>query len=145
MQRPRLSLYPEFHGGVGVDYYAQLSSPIRRYADLVLQRQMIAALAPEGAPAYRSDELLTVLANAESADTEAKELERRAKRYWTLRYSTAIATGSQSRSGRTPRRFQRGTDATYAVRGALRGAPSGIGESSILVRIARSRSPSLAC
>ncbi|MGD0073324.1 MAG: ribonuclease catalytic domain-containing protein [Candidatus Binataceae bacterium] len=136
MQRPRLSLYPEFHGGVGLDYYAQLSSPIRRYADLVLQRQLIGALAPEGAPAYRSDELLTVLANAESADTEAKELERRAKRYWTLRYLRQ----SQRDCSLEAVALREGSSAeliAYAVRGTLRGAPSGIGESPILVRIAR--------
>lgn len=38
-QRPHLSLHPEYHAGIGLDFYAQLSSPIRRYADLVLQRQ----------------------------------------------------------------------------------------------------------
>ena len=47
--RPRLSLYPELHAGVGLDRYAQLSSPIRRYGDLVLQRQLIAALVGLGA------------------------------------------------------------------------------------------------
>lgn len=136
MQRPRLSLYPEFHGGVGLDYYAQLSSPIRRYADLVLQRQLIGALAHPGAAVYRSDELLTVLANAESADSEAKELERRAKRYWTLRYLQR----SQLDRSLQALAFREGSSAeliAYAVRGTLRGAPSGLGESPILVRIAR--------
>ncbi len=42
--RPRLSLHPEYHAGIGLDFYAQLSSPIRRYADLVLQRQLLGAL-----------------------------------------------------------------------------------------------------
>ncbi len=136
MQRPRLSLYPEFHGGVGLDYYAQLSSPIRRYADLVLQRQLIGALARPGTAVYRTDELLTVLANAESADSEAKELERRAKRYWTLRYLQR----SQLDRSLQALAFREGSSAelvAYAVRGTLRGAPSGIGESPILVRIAR--------
>ncbi|HXR36909.1 MAG TPA: ribonuclease catalytic domain-containing protein [Candidatus Binataceae bacterium] len=136
MQRPRLSLYPEFHGGVGLDYYAQLSSPIRRYADLVLQRQLIGALAHPGAAVYRTDELLTVLANAESADSEAKELERRAKRYWTLRYLQR----SQLDRPLEALAFREGSSAeliAYAVRGTLRGAPNAINESPILVRIAR--------
>jgi exoribonuclease-2 len=136
MQRPRLSLYPEFHGGVGLDYYAQLSSPIRRYADLVLQRQLIGALAHPDAAVYRTDELLTVLANAESADNEAKELERRAKRYWTLRYLQR----SQLERPLEALAFREGSSAellAYAVRGTLRGAPNVINESPILVRIAR--------
>ena len=41
---PAPSLHPEYHAGVGLDFYAQLSSPIRRYADLVLQRQRRARL-----------------------------------------------------------------------------------------------------
>jgi exoribonuclease-2 len=135
-QRPRLSLYPEFHGGVGLDYYAQLSSPIRRYADLVLQRQLIAALAHHDSAIYRTDELLTVLAHAESTDSEAKELERRAKRYWTLRYLQR----SQMDRSLEAIAFREGSSAelqAYAVRGTLRGAPNGISESSIQVRIAR--------
>ncbi|HTY56690.1 MAG TPA: RNB domain-containing ribonuclease, partial [Candidatus Binataceae bacterium] len=135
-QRPRLSLYPEFHGGVGLDYYAQLSSPIRRYADLVLQRQLIGALAATGTATYRTDELLTVLAHAESTDSEAKELERRAKRYWTLRY---LQRNGMDRPLEALS-FREGSSAelvSYAVRGTLRGAPNCLNESAILVRIAR--------
>ena len=86
-QRPRLSLYPEYHAGIGLDYYAQFSSPIRRYADLVLQRQLIAALAQPDRTAYTQEDLLAVLAGAENAEADGRELERRAKRYWTLRTS----------------------------------------------------------
>ncbi len=85
-QRPRLSLYPEYHAGIGLDFYAQLSSPIRRYADLVLQRQMLGALSAQTPAIYTVDELLTVLAGAENAEASGRELERRAKRYWILRY-----------------------------------------------------------
>ena len=80
--------------------------------------------------------LLTVLANAESADSEAKELERRAKRYWTLRYLQR----SQLDRPLEALAFREGSSAellAYAVRGTLRGAPNGINESPILVRIAR--------
>src|SRR5208282_2203196 len=84
-QRPRLSLHPEYHAGIGLDFYAQLSSPIRRYADLVLQRQLLGALKnrDDGTPPiYTVDELLTVLAGAENAEASGRDLERRAKRYW---------------------------------------------------------------
>ena len=77
-QRPRLSLYPEYHAGIGLDFYAQLSSPIRRYADLVLQRQMLGALSGQTPSIYTVDELLTVLAGAENAEASGRELERRA-------------------------------------------------------------------
>jgi len=86
IQRPRFSLYPEYHAGIGLDYYTQVSSPIRRYMDLVLQRQLLAALSNGSSPPYEAEELLAVLATAENAEAEGKELERRARRYWTLRY-----------------------------------------------------------
>ncbi len=136
LQRPHLSLYPEFHTGVGLDCYSQLSSPIRRYIDLVLQRQMISALAEQRAKVYEPDELLAHLAAAENAETEGRELERRAKRYWLLRYL-------QQHLHDRPLEavvLRGGTTAeldSYAVRGALHGAPNAASHARILVRIAR--------
>ena len=135
-QRPRLSLHPEFHAGVGLDYYAQASSPIRRYMDLVLQRQLLAALAHPSSIAYQADELLTVLANAEAAEADGKELERRAKRYWTLRYLERNALGIPLEATV----FRDGASAeldAYAARGSLRGAPRLGSQSRIVVQIAR--------
>jgi exoribonuclease II len=134
--RPRLSLHPEFHAGVGLAYYAQLSSPIRRYVDLVLQRQLLAALADPPSVAYQADELLTVLANAEAADAEGKELERRAKRYWILRYLERNALGRPLEAIALREGASAELDA-YAVRGSLHGAPNLSSQSRILVRIAR--------
>jgi exoribonuclease-2 len=136
MQRPRLSMYPEFHAGIGLDYYAQLSSPIRRYADLVLQRQLLAALSTPAAQAYSVDELLTVLAGAESAESSGRELERRAKRYWTLRYLERHAGDAPLRAAAT--RDGAGAELTdYAVRGTLRGAPNLPDDTPILVQLSR--------
>ena len=135
-QRPRLSLHPEFHAGVGLDYYAQVSSPIRRYMDLVLQRQLLAALAEPPSVAYQADELLKLLANAEAADAEGKELERRAKRYWTLRYLERHATGRPLNAVALRDGASAELDA-YAVRGTLHGAPNLASQSRIVVRIAR--------
>ncbi len=136
LQRPRLSLYPEFHAGIGLDYYAQLSSPIRRYADLVLQRQLVAALERPGAQSYGVDELLKVLANAESAEASGRELERRAKRYWTLRYLERKALGVPLRAFAV----REGASAElidYAVRGTLHGAPLLPNDAPIMVRVSR--------
>lgn len=134
-QHPRLSLFSGFHAGIGLPCYAQLSSPIRRYADLVLQRQLLAALSGQGQPIYQSDDLLAVLANAETADSEAKELERRAKRYWALRYLEQlppddVLVAMVLREGATAEL------ADYAVRGTLRGAPNLPNQTRVRVRIA---------
>jgi exoribonuclease-2 len=134
-QHPRLSLFPGLHAGIGLEFYAQLSSPIRRYADLVLQRQLMSFLVKSGQPLYQTDELLTVLANAEAADGEGKELERRSKRYWSLRYLERLGfdrllPASVLREGGSAELLD------YAVRGTLRGAPNLGNDAKILVRIA---------
>lgn len=134
-QHPRLSLFPGLHAGIGLEFYAQLSSPIRRYADLVLQRQILASLINSSALQYQTDELLTVLANAESADTEGKDLERRSKRYWALRYLERfgfdhLLPAIVLREGNTAEL------ADLAIRGTLRGAPNLANDSRIMVRVA---------
>jgi exoribonuclease II len=136
MQRPRLSMYPEYHAGIGLDYYTQVSSPIRRYMDLVLQRQLLAALANGSTPPYEAEELLAVLATAENAEADGKELERRARRYWTLRYLELKALNDPLRATV----LRDGATAElddYAVRGSLHGAPNFPSRTPILVRIAR--------
>ena len=134
--RARLSVYPEFHAGAGLQRYAQLSSPIRRYADLVLQRQLVSTLADSSAPPYDADGILAVLANTENAEGEAKELERRARRYWILRYLQRHAVGRELAATVTRDGVSAELD-DYAVRGALRGAPNVSSQTQILVRIAR--------
>ncbi|HEX4209712.1 MAG TPA: ribonuclease catalytic domain-containing protein [Candidatus Binataceae bacterium] len=135
-QRPHLSIHPEFHAGIGLACYAQTSSPIRRYMDLVLQRQLIAALAGEGHPPYQPEELLRLLANAEASEAEGRELERRAKRYWTLRFLERNALGipleaTVQRDGASAE-----LDA-YGIRGSLNGSPNISGQARIAVQIAR--------
>ncbi|MGH7933777.1 MAG: ribonuclease catalytic domain-containing protein [Candidatus Binataceae bacterium] len=135
-QRPRLSLYPEYHAGIGLDCYAQLSSPIRRYMDLVLQRQLLAVLADNGQPSYQAEELLTILANSENAEVDGRELERRAKRYWILRYLEGHALNRPLEAIALRDGASAELDA-YAVRGTLHGAPNLASQSHILVQIAR--------
>ncbi len=137
-QRPRLSLHPEYHAGVGLDFYAQLSSPIRRYADLVLQRQLLGALKNRDSqtPIYTVDELLTVLAGAENAEASGRELERRAKRYWTLRYLERHALDGPILAY-VAREGQSAELADFAVRGTLHGAPSLPNQMPIMVQVSR--------
>ncbi len=135
-QRPRLSLYPEYHAGIGLDFYAQLSSPIRRYADLVLQRQLIGALSDHAASIYTVDELLAVLAGAENAEASGRELERRAKRYWILRYLERHAMDTPILAY-LMREGQSAELADFAVRGTLHGAPNLPSQMPIMVQVSR--------
>lgn len=135
-QRARLSIHPEFHSGVGLECYVQASSPIRRYVDLVLQRQLISVLQDAAAPAYSGEELLSILAAAESTEAEGRDLERRAKRYWTLTYLKRHAL-DQSLEATVMRDGASAELTAYAVRGLLHGAPNLPVNTPIEVTIAR--------
>jgi len=81
MKKSRLSLHPQSHGGLGVDFYTQLTSPIRRYTDLIMQRQLSAFLKGEDLP-YEAEELMSVLGIAESINNEVRDVQRQAESYW---------------------------------------------------------------
>ena len=136
LARPHLSIHPEFHAGIGLNYYAQTSSPIRRYMDLVLQRQLIAALADGSRHPYEPEELLHLLANAEASEADGRELERRAKRYWTLRFLEQSAIGLPLEATVTRDGTSAELDA-YGIRGTLNGAPNVVSQARIVVQIAR--------
>jgi len=76
-----LSLHPAEHSGLGLSMYTQLSSPLRRFADLVMQRQLVAHLVGDSLP-YDSEELFKVLATAEQTAREARRAEMNANRRW---------------------------------------------------------------
>ena len=85
MKRTRLSTYPEAHAGLGLDLYTQISSPLRRYADMVIQRQLCAHLAGEPLP-YTQTELFGILDNVDRTASANRALEREARNFWTLEY-----------------------------------------------------------
>jgi len=84
-KRSRLSLTPGLHSGLGLSAYTQASSPIRRYADLVTQRQFTSMLRSAAIPHGR-EELLRILVTAEAAEQEIRTIEDRSMNYWLLEY-----------------------------------------------------------
>ena len=91
-KRSRLSLTPGLHSGLGLGAYTQASSPIRRYADLVTQRQFTATLMGVPVP-YGREELLQILAAAEAAEQEIRAIEDRSTNYWLLEYLARYKKG----------------------------------------------------
>ena len=85
MRRTRLSTYPAPHFGLGLDLYVQVSSPLRRYADLVILRQLSAHFANQPLP-YKQEELFSILDKVDSTSNQNKYLEREANKYWMLEY-----------------------------------------------------------
>ncbi|HJY75697.1 MAG TPA: RNB domain-containing ribonuclease [Burkholderiales bacterium] len=83
----RLSVHPEPHEGLGVSCYAWMSSPLRRYVDLVNQWQLIAAVGGQRAPFSRnSDALLAALRAFEVTYARYDEHQRAMETYWVLRW-----------------------------------------------------------
>ena len=83
----RFSVHAEAHEGLGVSAYAWMSSPLRRYVDLVNQWQLLAALRGARAPfARNSDSLLSALRAFELTHARYDEHQRAMETYWSLRW-----------------------------------------------------------
>jgi exoribonuclease-2 len=84
---------PGPHEGLGLDYYAWCTSPLRRYSDLVNQWQLI-ALAKHGVTAKmvapfppRDASLMGIAADFESCYQTYGEYQDRLEKYWCLRWA----------------------------------------------------------
>ncbi|MDR2177711.1 MAG: RNB domain-containing ribonuclease [Treponema sp.] len=83
--RPRnLSLKPSLHQGLGLDVYTQVTSPLRRYPDLLAHQQIRAVL--RGVKPLGKEELLLRLGAGEAAMTQSIQAERASRLHWTLVY-----------------------------------------------------------
>jgi exoribonuclease-2 len=92
--RTRMQTTPGPHEGLGLDYYAWCTSPLRRYSDLVNQWQLI-ALAKHGVTAKmvapfppRDASLMGIAADFESCYQTYSEYQDRLEKYWCLRWAT---------------------------------------------------------
>ena len=87
MGKTRMATQPGPHQGLGVENYAWSSSPLRRYVDLVNQRQLIALVREETPPyAPRSEFLFATVRDFELAYDAYNEFQRKMERYWVLRW-----------------------------------------------------------
>ncbi|HEX4823549.1 MAG TPA: RNB domain-containing ribonuclease [Candidatus Polarisedimenticolaceae bacterium] len=93
LKRAETSLQPGPHHGLGVAAYAQVTSPLRRYQDLAVHRQ-IAAVLGGGPPPYDVPAMQRILAATERAELEARRSERAVARYWMLRWLDRARGGS---------------------------------------------------
>ena len=76
---------PEIHKSLGVACYVQMTSPIRRYTDLLMQRQLISWL-EEQKIRYSENELEDTNTRVSLATREIKNAQRSRHRYWLIRY-----------------------------------------------------------
>ncbi|HLU47180.1 MAG TPA: ribonuclease catalytic domain-containing protein, partial [Planctomycetota bacterium] len=82
---PDWTAEPAPHGFLGVDLYTHASSPLRRYVDLLIQRQIVAHL-EHGEPAHDREAVSTILYETEERLRELRYLEANRRQYWLLQY-----------------------------------------------------------
>jgi exoribonuclease-2 len=85
--RVRMSTTPAPHEGIGVNHYAWSTSPLRRYVDLVNQRQLIACARGESPPYRPKDaDLFSIVSGFEALYGAYADFQQRMERYWALRW-----------------------------------------------------------
>ncbi len=75
------------HQGLGVSQYAWTTSPLRRYIDLINQRQLVSLIGGTEPPyASGSDDLLVPMRNFDQAYDIYNDFQRTMERYWSLKW-----------------------------------------------------------
>jgi exoribonuclease-2 len=85
--RVKMGTVPAPHDGIGVEHYAWCTSPLRRYVDLVNQRQLLACVLGRAPPYASNDaELFGIVSSFESSYSVYAEFQQKLERYWSLRW-----------------------------------------------------------
>jgi exoribonuclease-2 len=84
MQPRSLSVKPGIHWGLGLDEYTQVTSPLRRYIDLLAHQQIRAFL--QGVQPLSEEEVLLRLSIADNAASARARAERASCAHWTTVY-----------------------------------------------------------
>ncbi len=84
LNRVILAPFPQSHSGLGLDRYLTATSPIRKYYDLVTQRQIRACFDME--TPYTADEIRNILQVLAQPLSHAAYVQMQRHRYWMLRF-----------------------------------------------------------
>jgi len=84
LKRSRVVCVPEAHSGLGLDAYVRVTSPLRRYHDLVAHQQLRSHLAEQ--PLRDAESLLEAISSSDEQSFAIRRTERFSRQHWTLVY-----------------------------------------------------------
>ena len=85
--RVRMSTQALPHEGLGVSQYIWATSPLRRYVDLINQRQLVALLRDQPPPLGAKDAaLFSIISAFDARHTAYQDFQQRMERLWCLRW-----------------------------------------------------------
>ncbi len=84
MNRVEVSTRPLRHAGLGVEAYLTLTSPIRRFYDLLVEQQILGFL--RGGAVFSGEQMEEIVAKVGPTISKAGLVEELTEQYWILRY-----------------------------------------------------------
>ena len=84
MRSRSVGVNPSAHAGLGLGMYSQVTSPLRRYSDLIAHQQLRAYL--NGNPVLDKDTMLERISAGDAAMSASIKAERNTRLHWTLVY-----------------------------------------------------------
>lgn len=84
MHRRSVGITPAPHSALGLSFYSQVTSPLRRYGDLIAHQQLRAFI--DGKRLLDKDEMLERVAAGDAASIAAKKASRYSDTHWKLVY-----------------------------------------------------------
>jgi exoribonuclease-2 len=85
LSRAELSIDPKPHSGLGMTAYTTWTSPIRRYMDLVILRQLKSMLGDKP-PVYTPEDLDPIISRITIGQSRTLQIKKEWTRYWVLKY-----------------------------------------------------------
>ena len=98
LPQTKLTSEPLPHYSLGLQSYLQITSPLRRYSDMLLQRQIIHFIY-YSKYLYSLEDLKTLVYGTYSRTKDIKSVERERQKYWLIRY---LENALNNRSSNTP-------------------------------------------
>ena len=84
MRKRSVGITPAPHSGLGLSFYSQVTSPLRRYSDLIAHQQLRAFI--DGRRLLDKDEMLERIAAGDAASLAARKASRLSETHWKLVY-----------------------------------------------------------